>query len=418
MKQTTYTRGFYFPFCFTLHSACKASENKFSRISFVKVKNKLTAFLVAVSFISGVVSAQPVGPNLLTDPSFENTVVPVINGNNIIGVGINFGGWSCTNGGFNIIRVNGAGYTLGPDNAPNGTQYVDVASTDGYIARTFTLTTASWLYFSGSFSTRERGSSFYVNWTGRIDILNASNAVVASSNTMNFTNTTPKNNWYTLSGSSPLLPAGTYTYRAYTGNYGHFDNASARTGGIPLPVKLESFTANATDGKAILNWVVSEETNFSHYVIEKSTNGTTFMNLSTVFSNGNGNERKMYSAADKINSDYPVVYYRLRIVDIDGESSFSSIHIIKTGTSSLNTISVLTYPNPVSNELRITIPANWQNKNVSYEVLTCNGQLVKKIAAANASQTETINVSTLVPGFYVVMVKCNGEKAQQKIIKQ
>ena len=33
-------------------------------------------------------------------------------------------------------------------------------------------------------------------------------------------------------------------------------------------------------------------------------------------------------------------------------------------------------------------------------------------------QTESININSLAPGFYIARVICNGETAQQKIIKR
>ncbi|MBK7560992.1 MAG: T9SS type A sorting domain-containing protein [Chitinophagaceae bacterium] len=81
-------------------------------------------------------------------------------------------------------------------------------------------------------------------------------------------------------------------------------------------------------------------------------------------------------------------------------------------------MTILTYPNPVTNEVRITIPANWQNKKVVYELLNANGQTAKKTVTTGSSQTETMNVSSLNSGLYIVKVTCEGQSAIQKIIKQ
>lgn len=380
---------------------------------FKSIKTKL--LLLVICFITtNVAIAQP---NLLANASFETTVMPNINANNILGAGVPYGGWNCTNGGFNIIHVNGAGYSQGQDTAANGRQYVDVRSSDGFISTTFTITTPSFLFFNGSFGTRDAGRSDYINWTGIIEILNSSNTVVASSNTVSFTTTTNKNAWYTLAGSSPQLPAGTYTYRSYIGNFGHFDKASVVASSTPLPIKLESFTAIAKDKVVHLNWVVSEEINFSHYIIEKSIDGVTFSQAGVVF--GNTNSKTNYSFTDNLNTTQAMlIFYRLRSVDIDGKSELSSTRIIRISKQREKAISIVTYPNPVSNEVRITIPANWQNKKVAYEIFNANGRTAKRIETANSSQTEIVNVSTLSPGFYIVRVSFEGETIQQKIIKQ
>jgi Secretion system C-terminal sorting domain len=106
-----------------------------------------------------------------------------------------------------------------------------------------------------------------------------------------------------------------------------------------------------------------------------------------------------------------VLYYRLRSIDNDGKSELSEIRLIRTSKATANTITLLTYPNPASNELRITVPANWQNKKLVYEVVALNGQLMKKKEANSSSQTETVNISSLSPGMYMVRVSCEGQTA-------
>jgi hypothetical protein len=81
-------------------------------------------------------------------------------------------------------------------------------------------------------------------------------------------------------------------------------------------------------------------------------------------------------------------------------------------------ITLLAYPNPVVDELRVSIPNNWQNKKVIYEVLNANGQLADKVEIASSSQTETIYTANLLPGVYFLRASCGKEAAQQKIVKQ
>jgi hypothetical protein len=189
--------------------------------------------------------------------------------------------------------------------------------------------------------------------------------------------------------------------------------------GATLPVLLKSFTAQLNNNKVDLKWITSTEINASHFVIERSYNGSDFSDVATVFAFGNTTEEKSYQYADNsFSADKMVVYYRLRQVDADGKQDYSSIRIIRIGKQNQNTVSILTFPNPVTSELRITIPNNWQGKKVTYEVVNANGQTVRKTEAASSNQTETVNVSTLARGFYVVKVSYNGETAQQKIVKQ
>ena len=184
---------------------------------------------------------------------------------------------------------------------------------------------------------------------------------------------------------------------------------------------MESFTAtlnnNRKQGRPEL--VTTSENNLSHFVVERSTDGINFSDAGVVFADGNTTEKTKYSFPDDIhNSKGALLYYRLRSVDKDGNGKYSETRIIRLNKQQVQEVSILAYPNPVTNELRITVPASWQNKKAVFEIYTTNGQVVKRKATANSSQTETLNVSNLAPAFYIVLVKCNGEMAQQKIIKR
>lgn len=188
---------------------------------------------------------------------------------------------------------------------------------------------------------------------------------------------------------------------------------------MTLPVELTVFSATYNENKkaADLKWTTESEENVSHFSVEKSTDGQNYTEAGVVFAFGNTTETKNYSFSDKnINTTGKgVVYYRIRSVDIDGKSMVSPIRIIRLGKN--ESVAVLTYPNPVVNELRVTIPAGWQGKKVSYEVYSNNGRVTIRTESTSSSQTETINTSSLAPGFYVVKVTCNGETATQKIVK-
>ena len=189
---------------------------------------------------------------------------------------------------------------------------------------------------------------------------------------------------------------------------------------ITLPVKLASFSAMLNNDKVDLKWATTSEKNLSHFSIEKSTDGVNYKEAGLVFAYGNTAETMNYTFPDKnINtSKAGVIYYRLRSVDIDGKSELSFVSSVRIGKKNEQGINILTYPNPVSTELRITIPTNWQGKKVSYELFSKNGQVAMKNIVGAGSQTETMNVNHLAAGFYIVKVTCNGEIAKQKIIKR
>ena len=81
-------------------------------------------------------------------------------------------------------------------------------------------------------------------------------------------------------------------------------------------------------------------------------------------------------------------------------------------------VQVQTFPNPVTNELRVMIPNNWQGKMIAYEIYTNAGLLVKRIQNASAAQIQQINVQSLSTGNYIIRVMNGSEKSVSKFIKQ
>lgn len=186
----------------------------------------------------------------------------------------------------------------------------------------------------------------------------------------------------------------------------------------PLPVSLMNFDAKYIKPNVQLNWSTAQEKNFSHFVLERSTDGSVYNQTAMVFGAGESDIKRDYAYTDNnLGGIGGLVYYRLKSVDIDGKITFSSVRIIRIGAESPG-IKLTTFPNPVANELRITIPTNWQGKTVVYEVYAMNGQVVNRITNTQSSQTETISMINMPRGLYIVKATCGTEFAQQRIVKQ
>ncbi len=188
---------------------------------------------------------------------------------------------------------------------------------------------------------------------------------------------------------------------------------------LVMPVTLQSFTTTLNNNNEVnVKWTTATQNNVSHFVVQRSVDGKNFSEAGLVFSDGNSNNAINYSLTDKVTSlKANVIYYRLCTVDLDGKLQYSDTRMVRISGTSADQISVLTYPNPVANELRVTIPTSWQAKRVSYELYNVNGQLSKRVEEGSSTQTETINVSKLTTGMYIVKVICEGRSSIQKIVK-
>lgn len=185
-----------------------------------------------------------------------------------------------------------------------------------------------------------------------------------------------------------------------------------------LPVNLTSFDVSLVNKKIAATWSTSVEKDASHFVVQRSTNGVEFTDAGIIFTEGNTTTSRSYSFRDPVSTNGKgILYYRLKIVDLDGKFEYSTIRLVKLGESE-GRLELQAYPNPVVNELRITIPESWQNKQVVYELYTGDGQLLKRFLNKSATQTEVINMQYYQPGSYVVKALNDKEMASQRIIKR
>jgi hypothetical protein len=75
----------------------------------------------------------------------------------------------------------------------------------------------------------------------------------------------------------------------------------------------------------MLSWSTSEEMNNAQFIVEKSENGTEYANAGTVKGGGTHQTKKVYNFLDAKAGGAMKVFYRLKVVDFDGTTSYSEI---------------------------------------------------------------------------------------------
>jgi Secretion system C-terminal sorting domain len=184
-----------------------------------------------------------------------------------------------------------------------------------------------------------------------------------------------------------------------------------------LPVTLINWNATYVNNNVSLKWSTTVEKNASHFIIERSVDGVEYTDAAMIFANGNSDIVTNYAFTDKIPAgNSGVIYYRLKMVDMDGRSQTSVVRLVRIGKT-VETVKILAYPNPVVNEVRITIPQNWQDNSVTYQVINTNGQTVKSFTIQHANQTEVISMAQVPAGMYIMKVTKGNEISTQAIVK-
>ncbi len=140
-----------------------------------------------------------------------------------------------------------------------------------------------------------------------------------------------------------------------------------------LPLTWGSFTVTPGKGEALLAWSTLQESNTAKFIIQRSTDGTSFSAIGTVKASGNSSQPTDYTFTDPAPSLTGFDYYRLEEVDLDGHSNYSQIRVTSFGTESA--VLVQTSPNPVTDLLNITTLAD----NITIVINDMNGRIIRTL---------------------------------------
>lgn len=189
---------------------------------------------------------------------------------------------------------------------------------------------------------------------------------------------------------------------AVSGNVG---NAYLFGPSLNLPVIFLTFTGHAVDNGVLLNWATSQEENSHYFAIERSADATHFDSIGTVQAAGNTAQQTNYSFTDPS----PVAgnnYYRLREVDLDGNSMYSQIVVVNFNEAQNNIIAV--YPNPAHESFQLQFK-NMQAGTYQMSLLSPSGQMIQnstiEVGGNQALYTQNIALTQgLAQGAYIVRV--------------
>ncbi len=173
--------------------------------------------------------------------------------------------------------------------------------------------------------------------------------------------------------------------------------------GAALPVTLVNFNGSIVNNMVNLFWKTSSEINSREFLVEKSFDGTTFNAFKSVAAKGNSNSETSYLEVDP-NPYSDITFYRLKIVDKDGNFKYSGIIKVKTPRRAI--VIERIFPNPTTGKLNFQVVAD-SRKLLTIEVFDLLG---KKINNLNLTVERGINqkpvfVNALASGTYFIQVK-------------
>lgn len=185
---------------------------------------------------------------------------------------------------------------------------------------------------------------------------------------------------------------------------------------IPLPVTGMNLSGHLNGNDVVLNWKTLTESNTDHFEIERCTDGISFAPIANQAAAGMSTSERNYTQTDA-NMTAPVYYYRVKLIDFDGRSTYTNIVTIKKAG---NVKGVRLYPNPVVSNLNIEFTKAKGDYTISLFNLGGQEVLTQKTVIAYDVQTIPVSKGNLPPGSYYLRVRNNdgSEVYAEKVIIQ
>ncbi len=183
-----------------------------------------------------------------------------------------------------------------------------------------------------------------------------------------------------------------------------------------LPVQLLSFTGTYRNQVTTLNWATASELNFSHFEIERSTDGISFQAIGTKQASGNNGDSRQYGFTDDLSAVNGTSFsYRLKAVDRDGNFKYSNVITVRKETRNIS--GIVLNPSPVTNGTGTVRFTAVRSGVADLKVVDLTGRVLlqqkEKIYEGNNSISIN-NLSRLQPGNYVLQLVGDEQQASVK----
>jgi hypothetical protein len=176
---------------------------------------------------------------------------------------------------------------------------------------------------------------------------------------------------------------------------------------VPLPVTLTAFTADVQQCQSRLNWTITDAVSFSHFIIERSMDGRSFISIGkTLYAK----DVYDYTYSDKT-LDKGTTYYRLKLIDLDGKSQYSNIVSVQ---SNCEEQSIQVYPTISNGTVYVSLPESYEKASLS--VFNLLSQQLTLSPADNGQRLRSINLNGLSAGTYFIRITNGNHVESYKII--
>lgn len=172
----------------------------------------------------------------------------------------------------------------------------------------------------------------------------------------------------------------------------------------PLPVTLTTFEATGKQKSVQLTWAADIEDQFAGYEVQRSLDGQSYQKIAWVDAKGTAGGPARYELYDNEPAFNQPVYYRLRMVDLDGTAEFSPIRSV---TLQQKAEAVL-FPNPSKGQFFIRFEEAVQ-PGTQLEIFDALGRSMARKILEEGTLLEEVSLDGAENGVYRVRVTKAGQ---------
>ena len=186
---------------------------------------------------------------------------------------------------------------------------------------------------------------------------------------------------------------------------------------VPLPLTLTDFSGRLSGNSVLLDWMTASEQNTSYFEVQRATDDKTYTPIGQVAAAGNSTLPLNYQFTDLLPASPATTwFYRLRMADLDGESTFSPILAIGASAGDLP---LAVYPNPFRQQLHIVVESPGPDK-VNIIVSDPGGKILLTTTMPLQQGTNLLSVPSVQgwpDGLYLLSLSTSQNKRTFRIVK-
>lgn len=200
-------------------------------------------------------------------------------------------------------------------------------------------------------------------------------------------------------------------------DHGNWFTIGSKNITTPLPIELLTFELYQNKSSVDLYWETASETDVSHYNIQvKGEDASTISYLGQVNAAGNSTTLQYYTYKDRTPKN-GISYYRLEIIDQNGEKDYSNW--LAADFTEESEFELNLFPNPARENIFYAVHGLSDGK-LSLQIIDIDGKLVYQEAFENESTAMQgqINLENLSSGIYLIRMIHGDQIITKKFVKQ